>query len=206
MNVKKAKVYFNLGYFRIFHTVPNVPSVDIYVDDKLVAENLAYSTYTAYLPMLRENYKISIYEAGTNNLLLTRIIAIAEGEKITLALAESAVGGINFLIIPDAQVIIDPTKSMIRFIHLSPNTPAVDITLSDGTVLFRNVEYRQITPYLSVDPGTYNLQVRLAGTSDVMLEVPDVKLDADNYYTIYAIGLFGGEPPLEAMSVLDSFK
>ncbi|WP_206457758.1 DUF4397 domain-containing protein [Anaerovorax sp. IOR16] len=206
MNVKKTKVYFNLGYFRIFHTMPGVPSVDIYVDDKLVAEDLAYSTYTAYLPMLRENYKVSIYEAGTNNLLLTRIIAIAEGEKITLALAESEVGGINFLIIPDAQVIIDPTKSMIRFIHLSPNAPAVDITFPEGTVIFRNVEYRQITPYLSVDPGTYNLQVRLAGTSDVVLEVPEIKLDPDNYYTIYAIGLVDGEPPLEAMFLLDSFK
>lgn len=206
MNVKNAKVYFNLGYFRIFHTAPDVPSVDVYVDDKLVAENLSYGSYTAYLPMLRENYQISLYKTGTKDSpLLTRIVTIQEGEKITLALA-TVESGLSFLIIPDAQIIIDPSKSMLRFVHLSPNTPAVNITLPDEKVLFSNVEYRQITPYLSVEPSTYNLQVRAAATSEVLLDVPNVKVDADNYYTVYAIGLLKGEPPLQALLVLDSFK
>ncbi len=209
MNVREAKVYFKLGYFRIFHAAPNIPSVDIYVDDKLIAENLGFGATTAYLPMLRENYRISIYETGTNNLLLTRFVAIAADEIITLAIAESTPDGendVSFLIIPDAHVVIDPEKSMLCFINLSPDAPAVDVTLTDGTVLFGNVAYGEITPYYSLDPGVYNLQIRAAGTSDVLLEVPSLILDADTYYSIYLIGLVGGEPPLQTVFMMDSFK
>lgn len=49
----------------------------------------------------------------------------------------------------------------------------------------------------------YTLQVRVAGTSNVVLTVPNVNLDADNYYTVYAIGLVTGQPELQALLVVD---
>jgi len=209
MNVKKSKVYFKLGYFRIFHADPNIPDVDIYVDDKLIATDLAFGETTVYLPVLKDYYKVSIYEAGTNNMLLTRFVSVASDEIITLALAESKTSsedGANFLLIPDAHLIIDPEKSMLCFINLSPNAPSVDVTLTDGTVLFGDVSYQEITPYLSLDPGTYNLQIRRTGTSEVLLEVPNIVLEADTYYSIYLIGLLGGEPPLQTVFTMDGFK
>ncbi|WP_324825202.1 DUF4397 domain-containing protein [Sinanaerobacter sp. ZZT-01] len=209
MNIKKSKVYFKLGYFRIFHADPDIVGVDIYVDDKLVAEDLVFGEATAYLPVLKNNYKVSIYEAGTNNILLTRFVSVATDEIITLALAGSKTSnedGANFLLIPDAHLIINPEKSMLCFINLSPNVPSVDVTLTDGTVLFSNVSYREITPYLSLDPGIYNLQIRITGTSEVLLEVPNIVLEADTYYSIYLIGLLGGEPPLQTVFLMDGFK
>lgn len=49
----------------------------------------------------------------------------------------------------------------------------------------------------------YTLHVRVAGTSNVVLTVPYVYLMADKYYTVYAIGLVGGKPKLEALLLLD---
>jgi len=48
-------------------------------------------------------------------------------------------------------------------------------------------------------PMNYTLQVRVAGTDNVVLTVPNVPLEADKYYTVYAIGLAGEDPELQAL-------
>ncbi len=94
-------------------------------------------------------------------------------------------------------------KACVRFVHLSPNAPAVDITLPDGTILFGNVSFTEVTDSIPVKPDVYNLQVRLACTETVALDVPHIKLESGKYYTIYAVGLVGMEPPLQALLVED---
>jgi hypothetical protein len=98
---------------------------------------------------------------------------------------------------------IDPNNAMIRFTHLSPNAPAVDITLPDGTILFGNVPFMHLTRYLSVPASNYTLQVRVAGTPTVVLTVPNVVLEPDTFYTVYAVGLVGETPELQALLLLD---
>jgi len=75
--------------------------------------------------------------------------------------------------------------------------------LPDGTVIFSNTSFEQITSYIDVTPMDYTLQVRVAGTDTVVLTVPNVTLDADKYYTIYAIGLAGETPELQALLITD---
>ena len=41
---------------------------------------------------------------------------------------------------------------------------AVDICTDDGTAILEGVEYPQVTDYLSLDAGTYDLLIALAGT------------------------------------------
>ena len=83
-------------------------------------------------------------------------------------------------------------KAHVRFIHLSPNAPAVDITLTDGTVLFGNVAFKESAGFSPLDAGTYDLQVRVAGTETVVLELPDIKLDNGAIYNVFAKGLVSG--------------
>ena len=77
-------------------------------------------------------------------------------------------------------------KAHVRFIHLSPDAPAVDITLSDGTVLFGNYEFKQATGFTPLDAATYNLQVSLAGTSTVVLDRPGITLEDGKIYTVFS--------------------
>jgi len=46
----------SMGYVRVIHTVPDAPNVDIYADDKLIINNLAYGSYTDYLPIPEGTY------------------------------------------------------------------------------------------------------------------------------------------------------
>lgn len=123
--------------------------------------------------------------------------------SILTVAAVGTLSDIGLLAITDANEPKKAGKALIRFLHLSPNAPAVDITLPNGTVIFSDVSFKHITPYIDVTPMNYTLQVRVAGTSNVVLTVPNVNLVEEKYYTVYAIGLVGEEPELEALLLPD---
>lgn len=202
-NTKYNESEKSVGYVRVIHTVPDAPNVDIYANDNLIINNLGYGDYTDYLPIPEGTYQISLYVAGTKNSpVLSNMLTVNKNSIVTVA-AVGTLSDIGLLAIKDADVPKKTGKALIRFLHLSPNAPAVDITLPNGTVIFSNVSFKNVTPYIDVDPMNYTLQVRVAGTSDVVLTVPNVNLAADKYYTVYAIGLAGDEPGLEALLLLD---
>ncbi|MDF2686074.1 MAG: hypothetical protein K0S55_1255, partial [Clostridia bacterium] len=94
-------------------------------------------------------------------------------------------------------------KSYVRFVHLSPNAPAVDVTLANGTKLFENVKYKNYTNYIIVDSGNYTLLVKPSGSNQTVLTIPNIYLSPRMIYSIYAVGLVGNNPPLEAVMSLD---
>lgn len=191
------------SYIRILHAVPDAPNVDVYADNMLIAGNLGFGDNTSYLPVNPGMYKVDIYAAGTKNTpVLTNMLEVKENSASTIV-AGGTLSNIGLYYVNDANVPFVNNKAMVRFIHFSPNAPAVDITLPDGTVLFSNVSFNHVTPYLAVDPMNYTLQVRLAGTSNVVLTIPNIILDKNQYYTIYAIGLVGEEPTLKALLLQD---
>ncbi len=89
--------------------------------------------------------------------------------------------------------------------HASPDAPSVDIAVADGgPVLFSDIAFKEIGDYLPVDAGTYDLEVRVAGTQTVALSLPDVMLEAGTVYTVFAMGLAAGDPALQAVPSIDA--
>ena len=188
---------------RVLHAVPNAPAVDVYANDNLIVKNLAYKEISPYIPVPSGNYNIKVYPTGeTTNPVIESSVYIPENSIYTIA----AIGEL-----PDISLypIQEPTStnktgmSCVRFIHLSPNAPPVDIKLSDGTIVFSNVPFKSIASYTCVPSGTYTFRVNPAGTDNVVLTVPNVKLNPNTFYTIYAIGLAGETPNLEALLVTE---
>jgi hypothetical protein len=197
--------YSQLGYsyVRLLHASPNAPAVDVYADGKLIAGNLVYTQFTPYMKLQKGKYNIKVFAAGTTkNSVIDTVIELPEGKILTVA-AIGKLENISLFPIEDPILPVMPGSTQIRFAHLSPNAPNVDITLPDGTVLFGNVGYKEVADYLLVYPGTYILQARLAGTDDIVLYVPNITLLPDRFYTVYAVGLVGETPPLQVLIPLD---
>ncbi len=188
---------------RVLHAVPNAPAVDVYANDNLIVKDLAYKEMSPYLPVPSGNYNIKVYPTGeTTNPVIESSVYIPENSIYTIA----AIGEL-----PDISLypIQEPTSanktgmSCVRFIHLSPNAPPVDIKLPDDSIVFSNVPFKSIASYTCVPSGTYTFRVNPAGTDNVVLTVPNVKLNPNTFYTIYAIGLVGETPNLEALLVTE---
>lgn len=96
-------------------------------------------------------------------------------------------------------------QAKVRFVHASPDAPAVDVAVTGAaTPIFANVAFRSATNYETVAAGTVDLQVRAAGSNNVVLTVPGVTLTGGATYTIYAVGLAEGEPALQALLAVES--
>lgn len=193
----------NNSYIRILHAVPNAPALDVYANGTPIARNLSYRGFTEYMTLAAGTYNIEIYAAGRRDTPILRTSITLPGRSIFTIAAAGRSPNISLLPIAEPRAMMPPGMVMIRFSHLSPNTPGVDIALPDGTILFRDVRFGETTQYIPVVPSTYRLQIRTTGTNRVILDVPNINLAANRYYTVYAIGLQGGQPPLQVLIPLD---
>lgn len=188
---------------RVFHASPNAPAVDVYANGNLIVRNLAYKKISQYIPVPYGNYNISVYPTGktTNPVINTNVFVPAN--SIFNVAAIGILPNISLYPIQEPNVAQTSGKACVRFVHLSPNAPAVDIKLADGTTVFSDVSYKEVTSYVCVPAETYSFNVSPAGSTNVVLKVPNVQLKTNSYYTIYAIGLVGESPELEALPVLE---
>ncbi|HOR00192.1 MAG TPA: DUF4397 domain-containing protein [Anaerolineae bacterium] len=94
-------------------------------------------------------------------------------------------------------------QAKVRFVHASPDAPAVDVKVAGGATLFSNIAFKSASDYATVAAGTATLQVTQAGSNNVVLTLP-VNLNAGTVYTIYAVGLSSGQPPLQGLVTVES--
>lgn len=183
---------------RVLHVSPDAPKVDVFINGEKTLENITYYQISPYLDVPAGSYKVDVYPSGkTTNPVLSEQVEVQADKSYTVA-ASGKLDNIRLMQIEDTTTI--PTnKAKVRFWHLSPNAPAVDIAEKDGDVLFSNISFGEVADYLEVDPGRKTLEVRPTGTEDVVLTIRDISLKPKEAYTITAIGLVDGKPRLEAL-------
>ncbi len=191
------------SYIRLLHAVPNAPAVDIYANGSPIARNLSYRQFTEYLAVPGTSYNITVFPAGqTVNPILSTIINIPVGSIFTIA-AVGIPSSITLLPIEEPRINIPAGNLMLRFVNLSPNAPAVDVEIQGGNIIFGNITYTGITQYIPINPGTYTFSLKISGTGQRILYVPNIRLESGRFYTIYAIGVVAGTPPLQVLIPLD---
>jgi len=189
---------------RVAHASPDAPAVDVWVDGAVAFANLPYKDVSAYAPLRDGDYFIQVTPTGlTAPVVIAASLDLAPEVDYTVA-AIGELANIAPLVLEDNNATPAAGKAHVRFIHASPNAPAVDIALAGGPVLFSNIAFGEVGAYLPVNDYYYDLEVRLAGTNTVVLSLPRITLNEGSVYTIFAMGLAGGTPPLEAVLVADS--
>lgn len=191
------------SHIRILHVSPDAPAVDVYVNNKLVAKNLSYRNFTPYLNIPSGNTNIRVFITGRKmNPLINTNIFIPPESIFTIAAAGKS-SQIGLLVLPEPIKSIPVGNALIRFAHLSPDAPNVDMVLPNGNELFTNVSFKDYTGYIPIEEGTYTFEIKGTATSKVILTVPNINIKAGNIYTIYAVGLLAGKPSLQVLIPLD---
>jgi hypothetical protein len=192
------------SYIRVLHASPNAPAVDVYANGNPIVTNLSYKELSNYIPVLPGNYNIKVYPAGsTTNPVVNTNVYIPPNSIFNVA-AIGKIPNISLYTIPEPTSAQNFGRACVRFIHLSPTAPKVDVALSTGVKVFNNVGFKDITDYACIPAGTYSFNVIPTGTNNIALSIPEVQLSPNTYYTIYALGdPTGGSNPLEAILVTE---
>ena len=175
--------------------------MDVYVNGSRALSAVPYKDISNYLPVPSGsvNFKVTPANAATP-VVIDATVNLNDGGNYTVA-ATGFLASIQPLLLEDDRGTTGQAK--VRFVHTGPDAPAVDVAVTGGPVLFSNVPFRQATGYPQVAPGTYDLEVRVAGTTTVALAVPGVTLRSGTNYSIFAAGLLSNKS-LAALPVVDA--
>lgn len=174
---------------RIVHASPDAPAVDIWVDGDVAVEGLEFGSATDLIALPAGSYDVAVTATGDDleNAVIEATLDLEGGAAYEVA-AVGFLDNIGAQVYPLNLSVIGEGQARVRVVHASPDAPAVDIALADGTILIDGLEFPNASDSLEVDAGSYDLQVLASGTDTVALDLPGVAFDAGTVYSIYAIG------------------
>ncbi|MEJ2102993.1 MAG: DUF4397 domain-containing protein [Ignavibacteriaceae bacterium] len=176
---------------KVVHASPDAPGVDLLVDNTVAGTNLTFPNNTGYLTVNSGTRNVKVNVTGTQTTVIEANVDFMQNKNYSV-FAVNSVANIEPLLIEDDLTAPAQGKAHVRFIHLSPDAPAVDITLTDGTVVFGDKSFKEFTAFTPLDAGTYALQVRVAGTSTVALDLGNITVESGKIYTVFAKGFLTG--------------
>jgi hypothetical protein len=179
----------NEARVRVLHASPDAPAVDVLVNGGLAFEDVAFTEFAGYATLPAGTYNVQVVPTGATS------PAVIDADLSLFYNTDYTVVAVNFLdqieplVLVDTNTPVAPVKSRVRFVHASPDAPAVDIRVANGgPYLFTNVSFKGVGDYVTVPSGTYDLEVTVAGTDTVALSLPNVPLDGGTTYSVFAVG------------------
>ena len=174
----------------VVHASPDAPAVDVYLDGALALEGLEFGEFSGWVPVPAGDHQVQVTPAGemADAAVIDAMVTVEAGMAYHVA-ATGTVAEIAPAIYPVDLSAPADGNARVRVIHTSPDAPAVDVAVAGGDVLIGDLAFPDASDALEVPAGTYDLEVRPAGTEDVALELPGVTLEAGMTYDVFAIGL-----------------
>ena len=189
---------------RVAHASPDAPAVDVLVNDSVAFSNIPFTEISDYASLDPGTYNVKVVPAGETEPVVIEADLTLEADTDYTVAAVGELANIEPVVLVDDNTLPAAGMAKVRFMHASPDAPNVDIQVADGPVLFENVPFKEAFPYATVDAGTYDLEAAIHDSGAVALEVPGVEFSERTVYTVFAMGLAGGDPALQAVASVDA--
>lgn len=173
---------------RVVHTSAGAPAVDVYVNDSLVIKNLAFGKATDFAPLPSgKDREIKIVPTGSplDAAIVDKKVDLDAGQAYDLI----AVNRVDDIDLKSEEVDLNPVpagQARVRVVHAAPDSPSVDVVVTDGPKLFGGVGFGDVSDYTVVDAGTYDLQLK--DGDNVVARIESLELADNTVYDLIAIG------------------
>jgi hypothetical protein len=175
---------------RVGHFSPDAPNVDIRVNGEIAFEDLAFEAVSEYAELPAGSHDVSVAPHGSEDAVLEVTLDVeADASYSAFATGEVGEESLQCSVFADEPGDIADDQTHARFIHASPDAPAVNVQVADGgPVLCEEIGFRETSGYVPVDAGSYDLEVVPAGGDDPALSLPDTELPAGAAVSAIAVG------------------
>lgn len=174
----------------LYQGSPDAPDLDVVVDNRNIFNGkFEYTDYTGYLNFYTgdRNFKFSPFNAS--NALIDTTLNLVQGKVYSVFVIDK-LSSIEALLVQDSSATPAAGNAMVRFVHLSPDAPAINVAVTDqaGDPLFGDQSFKSASAFKEVTARTYSFTVKPAGGDTALLTVPNITLEAGRYYTIIVRG------------------
>lgn len=193
----------SLGKLRVLNASSGYPDFTVSLGSRLVASQLANGDLTSYLQTTPGSFIMTV--SGPNGYVYIRkTINVSSGSPMTVAIINTA-GGLDLLEISDQSCSSPSGTSCMRVANLSINAGPFDITAENqaGSYdAFTNVRYQEVTPYISLYPGWYQIYVSRTGSyTGNAIAAAYASLSANTSYTLYLFNAAAAVDGIRALIV-----
>ena len=196
----------DMALLRVVHAIPAGSTVDVFADDNKVFDGLAYKAVTPYREIDGQRYTFRLRPAGMNQArpLASNTEGLDDGNHYTVFAVPGDGEAASLRVVADTHSMPSSGKARVRVVHASGDAGEFDVYAVGRTpVMFDGVDFQSVTAYDEIDPLSGSLELRPQGESNVMLTIPNVRLEAGKTYTIVIVGRVRTAPKLEAFVIED---
>lgn len=177
----------SVGSLSVINGSPSSATYDVYVDDaKMNSGALPFAGQVKYTQLLTGNHTVKFTIAGRGESLFSKTVSIAQNSYNTFYLINRA-SSFDALVTADDVSATSTDKAFVRFVHVSPDAPAMDFAVKGGSAIFTGKTYKTSSGFAQVAPAKQTYEVKDAGGA-VKATLTDVTFTAGRYYTILVSG------------------
>ena len=186
-----------IANLRVAHVSPDAPAVDVYLDDETFITSVSQGTITDYEDVTPTEHQVTITEADNRSAVVFNQTVPVQASDYTIAatgqVSAGAMTQFTPLVIQDNGTTPDENTSAVQLAHAAPGVNTIDVTVEQNnstTVLYDNVSFSNVSSYVQVPAGDYDLQIRAAtGSNDgEIIETVGVDVAGGEAYTVFATG------------------
>lgn len=191
---------------RVVHAIPGGANVDVFADETRAFDGLAFKAVTPYRELDGQRYTFRLRAAGQaqGDPLASNTEGLDDGDYYTVFAVPGDDDKAMLRVVQDDHSRPGDGKARVRVVHASREVGEVDLyAVGRDDALFDGIDFQSVTDYDEVDAFTGSLQLKHEDDANVVLDVPNVRLDAGKSYTIVVVGRVKTAPRLEAFVIED---
>lgn len=177
--------------YHVINLSPDLLPVDLFIDFRQVNTNpyiFGVDQGYFYIPSTDTPYQIRSAK-NTGFTLLHSDRVLHPGAIYTLYLIGAvADNSLDTLSTVDTAASPPAGRGGIRFVNLSPTALGGLDVYANGTKAFSAMVYKQVSAFVSVPAGNYDIQIDATGTTTILSELNPVTIQNGKLYTIYSYG------------------
>ncbi|NOT76368.1 MAG: DUF4397 domain-containing protein [Cyclobacteriaceae bacterium] len=179
------------GSIAFVNASPSSADVNIYFnEDKVNVEPFKFKDYFNYFTTAEGDKKFKITLVGSTVALSDTTIRVVQNKAYTVYVVDKpGTTTVKTLFLEDTGLLTDKANTMIRLIHLSPDTPAVNITLAGvAPSIGTGLTYQHASNYVEFPTASYTAEIRRVSDNALLLQVALPALLPGSYQTMLFVG------------------
>jgi hypothetical protein len=179
-----------LAQFKMIHAAPGTAAINALVDGTVALANIPYQGASSYVQVPSGTHTVTVETTTSPG------AAIATAQPPFAAATDTSIavtgtpGAQTAVVLADNNLPGTAGRARVRFVNVAPGLGAVDV-LVNFAVRVSALGTNSASGYLELAEDTYAINFDLAGTTNVVLSMPQVSVSAGRTYTLYLVGTAG---------------